>query len=60
MVIDNDTRALLESWNEVLEDLDGVLVALVVEDPSKEVDCATTLVRFVYHTIMQITNHQHP
>lgn len=51
MVINNDACTLLKSRDEVLENLDGVLVALVVEDPSEEVDC-TTLVSLVSHVFV--------
>lgn len=47
VIINNDARALLKSWDEVLKNLYGVLVALVVEDPAEEEDCATTLVSLV-------------
>ena len=60
MVINNDARALLQSWDKVLEDLDGVLVALVVEDPAEEVDWLTTLVSLVHRAIMRTTYHQRP
>lgn len=53
VVIDNNACALLQSWDKVLENLDGVLVALVVEDPAEEVDWLTTLVSLVYRAICE-------
>lgn len=53
VIINDNARALLKSWDEVLKNLYGVLVALVVEYPAEEVDCATTLVNLVHNVIME-------
>lgn len=61
MVVDDDLGALLKTWNEVLEDLDGVLVALVVNDPAEVVDCSSTSVCVFFIKLAAFgTYHQHP
>lgn len=44
MIVDYNLGALLETWNKVLEDLDGVLIALVMDDPAEEVNYMQSVV----------------